>query len=57
MENETHNQLLDMMDEGVINAEWLAQRCMAWLGEHELKNMVNHQPDFRELNLFGEEED
>ena len=55
--NDVHNQLLDMMDDGIITSEWLAQRCMAWMGEWELQKMVTTQPDFRESGLFEDDEE
>lgn len=34
------NRLIDMMDEGVIDARAVADMCLSWLSEHDVAEMM-----------------
>ncbi len=34
------NRLIDMMDEGMIDARAVADMCLSWLSEHDVAEMM-----------------
>lgn len=34
------NRLIDMMDEGLIDARAVADMCLSWLSEHDVAEMM-----------------
>ena len=41
-------RICELMDAGVIDPEWLAQTCLAWMSEDDVREMVQFN-DFEEL--------
>jgi len=41
-------RLGELMDEGVIDPEWLAQTCLAWMSEDDVRKMIQFN-DLEEL--------
>jgi len=57
MQNATHNALLDLIEDGVIDPMTVVRVALQWMGDDEVERMVNECPDFEGTGLPDDEQD
>jgi len=57
MQNATHNALLDLVEEGVMDPMTVLRVALQWMGDDEVERMVNECPDFEGTGLQDDEDD
>lgn len=57
MSRETTNKILELVEEGVFDAQFALNACLQWMGEYEVQSMVDNQVDWDDLGLGSDDEE